>query len=57
MHFRNFSLEFPAITICGLGMIDEVIEQAYVNQITNYLTAKGTWVDPNVTDPVTLLNW
>ncbi len=33
-----FTVEFPAVTICGLGMLEDSIEDAFRNQIGNYLT-------------------
>ena len=41
-------LEFPAITICGLGMIEATLDRAYAYQIDQFFTRKNrtvTWPD------------
>ena len=38
-------LEFPAITICGLGMIEATLDRAYGHQITEFLKTRNVTVD------------
>ena len=36
-------IEFPAITICGAGSLEENIHNAIGNQILNYIKEKGNF--------------
>ena len=39
-------LEFPAITICGLGMIEATLDRAYGHQISEFLKTRNVTMDP-----------